>query len=266
MAVDPSKKKIILVVHGVQLGEDNEFDQDEVIEDLVRSRLGDTHIDFGVDLYRYENLNDAKLNKLKKLSRFIMSSPVGSILLKSIIDIAGDVVISLANNSTANTIRQKLKETILGYYNNGHPLYIVAHSLGTIYAFDIVNELISDNNYFDRNNPLEWPVQGMVTMGSPIGLPMFKATGRNNARNLGAGQFNFKWMNYYDVNDPVVSGNIFGKRLSNYKIAEAYRKGTPTQGWFIRDFPTDTGKTWLLAHTGYWNIASVGEGIVNMMV
>ena len=178
----------------------------------------------------------------------------------------GDVVISLSKNSTANKIRKGLKDKILKYYQNGNPLYIVAHSLGTVYAFDVVNELIADNNYFDRNDPLNWPVQGMITLGSPLGLRMFKSTGRNNARNLGDGQFNFKWMNYFDVNDPVVSGDIFGKRLNNYKIAENYRKGTASQGWFIRDYPTDTGKTWLLAHTAYWNVAAVGEGLVNMLV
>ncbi|MCK5665359.1 MAG: hypothetical protein KAI17_17850, partial [Thiotrichaceae bacterium] len=195
-----------------------------------------------------------------------ISSPVGKVLAKPAIDVVGDVVISLSKNSTANKIRKGLKDKILKYYQNGNPLYIVAHSLGTVYAFDVVNELIADNNYFDRNDPLNWPVQGMITLGSPLGLRMFKSTGRNNARNLGDGQFNFKWMNYFDVNDPVVSGDIFGKRLNNYKIAENYRKGTASQGWFIRDYPTDTGKTWLLAHTAYWNVAAVGEGLVNMLV
>lgn len=266
MAVDPSKKRIVLVVHGVQLGDDKELDQDKVIEDLIESRLGGTHLDFGVDLYKYENLNDATLKKFKQLSSLIISSPVGQVLAKSVIDVAGDVVVSLSKNSTANEIRQGLKDKILEYYQKGNPIYIVAHSLGTVYAFDVINELIADNEFFDRNDPLTWPVQGLVTIGSPLGLAMFKSTGRNNARNLGDGQFNFKWMNYFDVNDPVVSGNIFGKRLNNYKIAETYRKGTATQGWFIRDFPTDTGKTWLLAHTAYWNVAAVGDGLVNMMV
>ena len=266
MAVDPSKKKIILVVHGVQIGDDSDLDQDKVIDELVKSRLGGTPLDFGVDLYKYENLNDEELNTLKKLSSLIISSPVGGVVANAVIELAGDVVISLSDNSTANQIRQRLKDKILEYYQNGHALYIVAHSLGTVYSFDVINELIADDQFYDRDNPLTWPVQGLVTLGSPLGLSLFKSTGRDSVQDLGNGQFNFSWVNYFDVNDPVVSGNIFGVDLNDYKIAEDYIKDTDNQGWFIADFPTDTGKNWLLAHTAYWNVATIGDGLVNMMV
>jgi hypothetical protein len=266
MPVSADKKPIVLVVHGVQLGEDKDLNQDESIKELVMSRLAGTYFDFDVDLYCYENLNDQVQGKFKALSSLIMSSPVGGVLAKNVIDIVGDVVTSLADSSTANKIREGLKEKILSYYELGHPVYIVAHSLGTVYTFDVVNQLIADKAYFDRNNPLLWPVQGMITIGSPLGLAMFKATGRKTAKNLGAGNFNFKWLNYFDINDPVVSGNIFGKSLANTKIAEKYKKEDKNFGWFIRDFPVDTGKTWLLAHVAYWDSALVGDGLVNMMV
>lgn len=266
MAVSIDKKPIVLVVHGVQLGEDKELSQDEDIRELVQSRLAGTYFDFDVDLYCYENLNDKVQSKFKTLSKLIISSPIGGVLAKSTIDIVGDVVTSLADSSTAQKIRAGLRQKILSYYELGHPVYLVAHSLGTVYSFDVINQLIADKAYFDRNNPLVWPVQGMITMGSPLGLAMFKATGRKTAKNLGAGNFNFKWLNYFDVNDPVVSGNIFGKSLTNTKIAERYKKDSMEFGWFIRDFPVDTGKTWLLAHTAYWNSAAVGDGLVNMMV
>lgn len=266
MPVSPEQKPTILVVHGVQLGSDVDLNQDKAIKELVLSRLSGTHFDFDVDLYKYENVADSSLNKFKELSKLLISSPVGKAIAPSVIDIVGDVVISLANTSTAHKIRQGLKDKILQYYEAQTPLYIVAHSLGSVYLFDVINDLISDNSYFDRNNILQWPVQGMITIGSPLGLAMFKKTGRNTAKNLGQGRFNFKWLNYFDVNDPVVSGNIFGKTLSNVKIAERYKKEGNNFGWFIRDFPVDTGKTWLLAHIAYWDSAVVGDGLVNMMV
>ena len=76
------------------------------------------------------------------------------------------------------------------------------------------NELSSDKAFFNRDNILEWPVQGMITIGSPLGLAMFKKTGRKTAKNLGKGRYNFKWLNYFDVNDPVVSGIVILKNFS----------------------------------------------------
>ncbi len=266
MSISPGNIPVILVVHGVQIGEDSDLNQDESIRELVLSRLNGTHFEFDVDLYKYENISDGSLNKFKQLSKLIISSPIGKAIAPSVIDIVGDVVISLSNNSTAQKIRAGLKDKILEYYNAGTPLYIVAHSLGSVYLFDVINELISDSDYFNRDDLLEWPVQGMITIGCPLGLAMFKNTGRKTAKNLGQGRYNFKWLNYFDVNDPVVSGNIFGKTLSSVKIAEKYKKNGNNFGWFIRDFPVDTGKTWLLAHTAYWDSAVVGDGLVNMMV
>lgn len=266
MAVDPSKKSIILVVHGVQIGDNSDLNQDEEIKNLIKSRQGDRQMDFDVDLYKYENLSDDALDPLKKLTSLIISSPVGDAVASSVIELAGDVIISLSDNSTANKIRQGLKNKILEYYQNQQPLYIVAHSLGTVYAFDVVNELISDNEFYDRDDPLTWPVQGMVTMGSPLGLSMFRNTGRNDAHNLGGGSYSFSWRNYYDVSDPVVSGNIFGEHITDFQIAEDFQKDAADQGWFIKDFPVSTGKSWLLAHTAYWEDDAVGDGIISMMV
>lgn len=266
MSVSPDKKRVVLVVHGVQLGEDASLNQDEMIRRAIESRLNGLDFEFAVDLYKYENISDASLSKLKNLSRIILRTGVGVILAPAVIDIVGDVTISLANNTTANKIRQGLREKIMSYYEAGNPLYIVAHSLGSVYAFDVINELIDTNALFDRDDPLTWPVQGLLTIGSPLGLSMFKKTGRNRANSLGKGSFSLSWRNYFDVTDPVVSGNIFGKKLKGYKIAEKYKKDARDFGWFIKDYPVDTGKNWLLAHTAYWDSAVVGDGLLDMMV
>jgi len=264
--ISPENNPVVLVVHGVQLGDDSSLIQDKMILQSIESRLNGFNLKFDVDLYKYENISDASLSKLKNLSRLILSTGIGVILAPSIIDLVGDVTISLANVATANKIREGLRERILSYYAASIPVYIVAHSLGSVYTFDVINELIETDGLFDRDDPLTWPVQGLVTIGSPLGLSMFKKTGRNIANSLGKGTYSFKWLNYFDITDPVVSGDIFGIKLKGHKIAEKYKKDTPEFGWFIRDFPVDTGKNWLLAHTAYWNSDVVGDGLLNMMV
>jgi hypothetical protein len=264
--ISSEKNPVVLVIHGVQLGDDSSLTQDEMIRKSIKSRLNKLDFKFDVDLYKYENISDTSLKKFKKLSNVLLATGIGAIIAQPIIDLVGDVTISLSNASTANQIRKGLRNKVMSYYEAGVPLYIVAHSLGSVYAFDVINELIETNGLFDRDDPLTWPVQGLLTMGSPLGLRMFKKTGRNIAASLGKGEFSFKWLNYFDVSDPVVSGSIFGKKLRGLKIAEKYKQDTLDFGWFITDYPIDTGKNWLFAHTAYWDSAAVGDGLLDMMV
>lgn len=265
MSVDPAKERKILIVHGVQLGSDKDQKQDQVITELVNNRLGNLPLDFKSELYTYENINDAAHKKFKRLSKLISKTPIGKIVADKAIDLIGDVVTSLLDKSTAAKIRGGLRKEILKHYNNGNPCYVVAHSLGSIYAFDVINELMRENNYFDRGSRKTWPVQGMMTIGSPIGLPMFKSTGRKKVTNLGPGNKWFRWVNFWDRTDPVVSGNIFGKKIQGYEIAEKYQTDSKEQGWVIRDKSIDTGKVWLMSHVSYWDNPIVGDSLVDMI-
>jgi len=265
MPVNPRLPRKVLVVHGVQTGTDNDLNQDKLISELIKSRIGNLPLHYECALYRYENINDAAQSKFKSLIKLLVANPIGQAVGKEVLDVVGDVVISLANGSTADAIRAGLKQAILDIYEAGNPCYIVAHSLGTIYAFDVLNQLISDGEYFDRSSRKTWPVQGLLTIGSPIGLQMFKITGRDKITNLGPGEKWFRWLNIWDHNDPVVSGNIFGQYLSGFKIAEDFRNDDPAQGWVIRDIPTDTGKAWLMAHTAYWHSPVVGDKLTDMI-
>ncbi|MFT5658607.1 MAG: hypothetical protein ACI9KN_001888 [Gammaproteobacteria bacterium] len=83
--------------------------------------------------------------------------------------------------------------------------------------------------------------------------------------SLGSGTKLLRWKNYWDRNDLVVSGSIFGKQISGFDIAEKYITRSAEQGWFIKDIPVDTGKNWLLAHTAYWEDAKVGDGLVSLI-
>lgn len=85
----------------------------------------------------------------------------------------------MANNSTAQKIRTGLKDKIIECYNADTLLYIVAHSLVSVYLFDVINELISDSD-----DLLEWPVQRMITIGCPLGLAMCKVLVEKQLKNL----------------------------------------------------------------------------------
>lgn len=263
--LDPNKQRKIIVVHGVQTGDNDDLHQDEMIRALFSQRLGDLDIDYAVDLYKYENLNNDVLDKYQTLVKHIATTPAGKYLLPALIDVVGDVVISLSNSSTAEAIRQGLEDKMMGYYEAGHPCYVVAHSLGTVYSFDVINRLMQRDELFNANDMLSWPVASWMTLGSPLGLDMFKQTGRDKLTDLGDGDYAFRWRNYFDPNDPVVSGNIFGAQTGIEKIAELYRQAGPNQGWRIDDYMINSGKLHLLAHTAYWDLPIVGNGIVEML-
>jgi LysM repeat protein len=265
ISVDPKKPRKILVVHGVQTGSDNDQNQDDLVSNLIKNRLGNIPLKFKTELYCYENINDEAQKKYKKLAGLILQTPIGKIVADKAIDLIGDVVTSYQDTSTAAEIRAGLKDRILEIFRDGNPCYLVAHSLGTIYAFDVLNELMRENQYFDRNSRKTWPVQGLLTLGSPIGLDMFKQGGRTEVASLGAGDKWFRWLNFWDRTDPVVSGNIFGQQLSGYAIAEKYQSASLNQGWVMRDKAIDTGKVWLMAHVAYWDNPIVGDSLVDMI-
>lgn len=264
MSVNPKKPRKVLVVHGVQTGSDAGLNQHKQIRELINNRLGSVPLKFQTEMYRYENINDRAQRRYKQLVSLLVKTPVGKVVAATAFDLIADVVTSVLDTSTAAKIRAGLRAQILDIYQRGNPCYLVAHSLGTIYAFDVVNELMREEGLFERDSRRTWPVQGLVTLGSPIGLAMFRK-GRTRVSKLGPGNKWFRWVNYWDRTDPVVSGSIFGKQLTGYQIAEKYQTDDPKQGWVIRDRAVDTGRVWLMAHTAYWDNPSVGDGLVDMI-
>ncbi len=270
MSVDPSKSRKILVVHGVQTGRDKDINAQELIKKLIINRLNGIPVDFDTEMYRYENINDKAQEKLRKtfdlflsnLTKEISFAKLLGIAVDKGIDLVGDVVIKCRDGSTAKVICDGLIKKIEDIYEEGNPLYIVSHSLGSIYAFDAVNQLIKDERYFNRDSRRTWPVQALVTMGSPIGLSMFD---RNVVEELGAGRKYFRWMNYWARTDPVVSGNFYGKPIEKYQIAEKFTTNSETSGWLIQDRVIDTGEAWLMAHIAYWNNADIGDDLITLI-
>ncbi len=264
MSVDPSKPRKLLVVHGVQVGDDTDQTQDKEIKTLIETRLGGAPLEFRTEMYRYENINDKAQRRYRRLLKLFVSNMLAEEAVDLGADLVGDVLIALKNGSTAYTIRQGLVDRIVEIFEDGTPLYLVAHSLGSVYAFDAVNQLIRTAGYFDRDDRKTWPVQGLVTMGSPIGLRMFK---RNKVAPLGEstkGKF-FRWINYWDRTDPVVSGSFYGKPNEGYTIVERFATDSPECGWIIQDKVVDVGRAWLAAHVGYWTHPGLGDDLVSLL-
>jgi len=84
-------------------------------------------------------------------------------------------------------------------------------------------------------------------------------------KKLGHGTKWFKWINYWDRTDPVVSGKIFGTQLTGFEVAEKYTSNDTKQGWVIRDVDIDTGKVWIMSHVAYWDSPVFGDGLFNMI-
>ena len=260
MAVDPTKPKRVLVVHGVQSGTDADQNQDQLIETLIKTRLNNAPLRFDTEMYRYENINEQAQRSLRRVIKLFFDNIVAEKAVDLGLDIVLDVLIALKGGSTAQKIRQGLVDRLLEIHEEGNPLYLVAHSLGTIYAFDAVNQLIGTPGLFDRSNRKSWPVLGLVTLGSPIGLRMFK---RNRVKPLGEGDKFLRWTNYWARTDPVVTGSFYGKPRAGYDIVERF--STKDGGWDIKDRSVDVGQVWLPAHCGYWAHPGLGDDLVSLL-
>lgn len=173
MAVDPRKPRTVLVIHGVQTGDDSYLNQDWLIEQLLKSRLGNLSSgqyaasiqDRSFSLWKFKQ---SSAKQISEINQTHSANPIDEVLAGNALDLIGDVVTARLDTSTAAQIRQGFKDKILDTFTEGSPCYVVAHSLGSIYAFDVINELIKDKHYFDRNSRRSWPVQGFITLGSPI--------------------------------------------------------------------------------------------------
>jgi hypothetical protein len=247
MPVNPSSPRTVLIVHGVQSNDTN-LNQDVLVDELIKTRIDNVPLSYACDLYRYENVNVEALRKYEGLLGLLADGPVGEAVGGPVLEMIGDVVISLENGAPAEEIREGLRQKILDIFAAGNPCYIVAHSLGTIYTFDVLNALIGDGSYFDRGSRKTWPVQGLLTIGSPIGLDMFKVRGRDAIKNFGPGDKWFRWLNIWDPNDPVVSGSISARTRSPKSSSPV----TPIRGGWSGTLPPTQAKagSWPIRHTG----------------
>ena len=127
------------------------------------------------------------------------------------------------------TVREVIRQRAADILNKhrGDEIMLIAHSMGTIIAYDVLNVLLPD---------LE--INTLITIGSPLGLPVAKSkiaaenkNTLNEFRKLVVPPGVRRWYNYADIEDFVTI---------NYDLADDFHAGE--SGVTIRD---------LLVHNDY---------------
>ncbi len=278
MSVDLAQPPHIVVVHGVQRGSGMNISLDETVRALVDRVLEQSHIteDYAVRQYVYEQKNDEHptVRLAQLIARAISRGrPLAGRALKEAIDLVGDVVINARDSSTADRIRAGLTDCILDSHARGHRVLLLGHSLGSVYALQTVNELIGRDGLFTGDDRRLWPVQGLVTLGSPLGLDMnlsgLRVFPKVTIEALPSDVERLPWHNFYSRHDPVVSGRVFGTRVevegTEGPTEIRYRDATDQAGWLLHGHIVNSGLKWLLAHTAYWKDPTVGVRLVSML-
>ena len=274
MPVDFSKPKKILVIHGVQRGDNDDQTQHETIQANVEDQLRNLGVDFSVDIFRYEDINDGNLAVTivrKALAALTGNAIVGWVVEQSV-DIVGDVAIALSEGPTYERIKREFRAKILESYDDGEPLFVIAHSLGSIYAFDVINDLMKEEDYFLPGEVATRPILGWISIGSPLALDLFERDWQDMTNLVPAGQTVnddtrlFPWRNYWDPTDPIVSGSIVGLPWNELKFKEKFGDKPYDLGWDARSRSVITGKAHVFAHSAYWKDPFVGKGIRQLIV
>lgn len=243
-------RKKLVVVHGVQVGDNASAIQGprqfgEAVDDWV-----DGAFEVALTTPAYEDINDSDpaLKGFRTLSREVLrfieggglAASMAAIALDRVVDLVGDVFV-YRDKADARRIRARVLAAV-----EANPNCVLAgHSLGSVVCFDAVAELAGQGRF--QGDPAGWPVSGLITFGSPLALGLFA-----DARaipDLGGAE-RLRWFNFFDRDDPIVSEEIFGKKLRvNRPIGMRY--GTHPD-WDVTEVAVNTG--WhLVSHVHYWD-------------
>ena len=113
------------------------------------------------------------------------------------------------SNDVSNNIRNELKNTLLKYKN--HEILLLAHSMGTIIAYEVLQELKEDIK-----------IDTFVTFGSPLGIPVIMSKMYSRLKTkypeihklCVPESITNKWINISDLDDRV--------DVINYNLADDY--------------------------------------------
>ncbi|MCC5795218.1 MAG: hypothetical protein JJT85_10865 [Chromatiales bacterium] len=278
MTVDLHRPPHIIVVHGVQRGSGVSIRLDRSVTRLVDRVLNSSHIsaDYTVRQYVYEHKNNrhpsVRLGRL--IARAIsLGRPLAGFALAEAVDLAGDVLLNVTGTSAAGRIRAGLADCILDSHTQGHRVLLLGHSLGSVYALQTVNELIRRGGLYEGDDRRLWATQALVTLGSPLGLDR-RVAGvqlfpKIDIEPVPSSVERLPWYNFYSRHDPVVSGRVFGTRVSvegtDGPVERRYREATEAGGWLLRGEIVNSGVRWLRAHTAYWQDPTVGVRLVSTL-
>lgn len=274
-SVDFEQPPEILIIHGVQSGDNNDLRQHEVVKANLDALISspDLHfedpLEFNTDIVKYEDINDDASYLVRRILATMTGNAIAGWVVDKAADLVGDVLLAISEGDVYKQITEHIADRIDAVHAQGKPLYIVAHSLGSFYAFEVINKLIGKLQMANSDKS-KWPVHGLVTIGSPLGLELFKRdvdTLRRRQIQVNVKSTpRFPWKNYWDNQDPVVTGSIMGFPKENNFPFRFDRQRAKQMGWNIRSDQINSGHTAHLgAHTAYWTDKTVGQGIVNML-
>jgi pimeloyl-ACP methyl ester carboxylesterase len=241
-----SSAKPVVVVHGVGTGSNRDRAKfslalSELVDDPSNKvlRVGDFEdvlqipIDFvGIPWAEalWESINDAVDVQTQIAIRSAYSGPKVEWIAAGV-DMAVDVPLYLGSHGI--TIRELVSQTIRKHPN----CVVVAHSLGSLIAFDVLREAQLLDNFASL------PVSGLVTLGTPLGyLP------KCHPFRPGDAPFPFPWKNLWYPKDPV----CMGIALDSSKFPG------------VRDFPLDAAESRVFSHTTYWASNAVATSVRNL--
>ena len=275
MTVDFNKAPRILVIHGVQTTDKDDFRQDEYIRTTLNALLSspdlhfDEPFDFETVMFKYEDISDDASYLVQRLLASMTGNSIAGWVVEKAVDLVADVYLAISGGAVYEQVKQRLVDEIELIHGQQHPLYLVAHSLGSFYALEVINDLMRGYR-FASGDKAKWPVQGLTTIGSPLGLDLFKRdVAVLERRKVGVNVTStprFPWKNFWDRQDPIVTGNLLGYPKATDFQWRFERQAAKKKGWSIRSDEVNAGHTaHLLAHTAYWTNPTVAQGILNTM-
>lgn len=99
-----------------------------------------------------------------------------------------------ANENDRSEIRNRLREILIR--KKGSNIILIAHSMGTIIAYDVLCQLAAEDDSFS--------VDHFITMGSPLGFPLVKYKIHEEFKSITTPEsVKVSWLNFSDRRDSV---------------------------------------------------------------
>jgi len=186
-----------------------------------------------------KNLVEYRGGWLERLNSFVTGTKVGrpNPLLESSLrdlDFYWDTSISLADRTgnfanPKNVLTSELLQTIRSHSSEGNKIMLIAHSIGSVIAFDVLRDLERSGSIVD--------IPYLVSIGSPLGFGMIKAEflrhGGEETNDLQTPSvISNKWVNFADALDPVAidthlrddySVNALGVQVEDNLVSNDYK-------------------------------------------
>ena len=262
-------KHQLLMIHG--MGESNSENEYGELEKRIRNKLYDPErFEFvrvewqSITHNAEEKIYSVCLPNLNFVRKIEYVGPVRYFMTFYV----GDIIAYSAEPASKNGIRKKVWSQIKGPCGTG-PYSILAHSLGSIIAFDYLFKLfvkktflwpgsakVSSRKTLDRYTG---NFRHMFTFGSPIGLFMLRQgklwlTEEPFGKIINPVPTGHEWLNFYDKQDAVT-----------YPLTDLFALNSANIGAPIRDIVVDTGDLIANSHTDYWFNDDMADQIADVL-